>query len=451
MLSLKEEILAGIPAELPEVKPYDPEINHAPKRKDILSDEEKVLALKNALRYFPQKHHAVLAKEFAEELKKYGRIYMYRFRPSYEMFARPIDEYPARSKQAAAIMAMIQNNLDPRVAQHPHELIIYGGNGAIFQNWAQYRLVMQYLATMTDEQTLVMYSGHPLGLFPSHKDAPRVIVTNGMVIPNYSKPDHWEKFNALGVSQYGQMTAGSYMYIGPQGIVHGTTITVMNAARKQLKAKGISSDDRGGMLFVTAGLGGMSGAQPKAGNIAGVVSVTAEINPKAAEKRYAQGWVDELHTDLDELIPRIRKAVAAKEVVSLAYVGNVVDLWERLADEGVHVDLGSDQTSLHNPWAGGYYPVGYSLEESKRMMAEEPERFKEAVKASLRRHVAAVNRLADKGMYFFDYGNAFSWKAPAPGPMSSRPTVPSGIRPMCRTSWARSISTMGSVRSDGCA
>ena len=407
MNKFQEEILAGIPAELPEVKPYDPEINHAPKRKDILTDEEKVLALKNALRYFPAKHHAVLAKEFAEELHKYGRIYMYRFRPSYEMYARPIDEYPAKSRQAAAIMAMIQNNLDPRVAQHPHELIIYGGNGAIFQNWAQYRLVMQYLATMTDEQTLVMYSGHPLGLFPSHKDAPRVIVTNGMVIPNYSKPDHWEKFNALGVSQYGQMTAGSYMYIGPQGIVHGTTITVMNAARKQLKAKGLNGDDRGGLLFVTAGLGGMSGAQPKAGNIAGVVSVTAEINPKAAEKRYAQGWVDELHKDLDELIPRIRKAVAAKEVVSLAYVGNVVDLWERLADEDVHVDLGSDQTSLHNPWAGGYYPVGYSLEESKRMMAEEPERFKEAVKASLRRHVAAVNRLADKGMYFFDYGNAF--------------------------------------------
>ena len=407
MNKFQEEILAGIPAELPEVKPYDPEINHAPKRKDILTDEEKVLALKNALRYFPERHHAVLAKEFAEELQKYGRIYMYRFRPSYEMYARPIDEYPAKSRQAAAIMAMIQNNLDPRVAQHPHELIIYGGNGAIFQNWAQYRLVMQYLATMTDEQTLVMYSGHPLGLFPSHKDAPRVIVTNGMVIPNYSKPDHWEKFNALGVSQYGQMTAGSYMYIGPQGIVHGTTITVMNAARKQLKSKGLDGDDRGGLLFVTAGLGGMSGAQPKAGNIAGVVSVTAEINPKAAEKRYAQGWVDELHTDLDELIPRIRKAVAAKEVVSLAYVGNIVDLWERLADEGVHVDLGSDQTSLHNPWAGGYYPVGYSLEESKKMMAEEPERFKEAVQASLRRHVAAINRLADQGMYFFDYGNAF--------------------------------------------
>ena len=400
-MTFQEEILAGIPEKsLPEAKPYDKEINHAPKRKDILSAEEKVLALKNALRYFPEALHAQLAPEFAQELKDYGRIYMYRYRPSYNIYARPIDEYPAKSRQAAAIMAMIQNNLDPRVAQHPHELIIYGGNGAIFQNWAQYRLVMQYLATMTDEQTLVMYSGHPLGLFPSHKDAPRVIVTNGMVIPNYSKPDDWERFNALGVSQYGQMTAGSYMYIGPQGIVHGTTITVMNAARKQ-------GGSPAGKLFVTAGLGGMSGAQPKAGNIAGVVSVTAEINPKAAEKRYEQGWVDELHTSLDELIPRIRKAVEAQEVVSLAYVGNVVDLWERLAAENVHVDLGSDQTSLHNPWAGGYYPVGYSLEESKRLMAEEPERFKEAVQASLRRHVAAINALSAKGMYFFDYGNAF--------------------------------------------
>ena len=400
-MTFQEEILAGIPADrLPDAKPYDPEINHAPKRKDILTPEQKVLALKNALRYFPEALHAQLAPEFAAELKAYGRIYMYRYRPSYKIFARPIDEYPARSRQAAAIMAMIQNNLDERVAQHPHELIIYGGNGAIFQNWAQYRLVMQYLATMTDEQTLVMYSGHPLGLFPSHKDAPRVIVTNGMVIPNYSKPDDWERMNALGVSQYGQMTAGSYMYIGPQGIVHGTTITVMNAARKQ-------GGSPAGKLFVTAGLGGMSGAQPKAGNIAGVVSVTAEINPKAAEKRHQQGWVDELHTDLDELIPRIRKAVSAKEVVSLAYVGNVVDLWERLADEGIRVDLGSDQTSLHNPWAGGYYPVGYSLEESKRMMAEEPERFKEAVQTSLRRQVVAINKLAANGMYFFDYGNAF--------------------------------------------
>ncbi|MBO4755568.1 MAG: urocanate hydratase, partial [Bacteroidales bacterium] len=341
--AFKEEILAGIPADrLPEAKPYDQEINHAPKRKDILSPEEKVLALKNALRYFPEALHAKLAPEFATELKTYGRIYMYRYRPSYKIYARPIDEYPAKSRQAAAIMAMIQNNLDERVAQHPHELIIYGGNGAIFQNWAQYRLVMQYLATMTDEQTLVMYSGHPLGLFPSHKDAPRVIVTNGMVIPNYSKPDDWERFNALGVSQYGQMTAGSYMYIGPQGIVHGTTITVMNAARKVRSFAG-AQDDRA-LLFVTAGLGGMSGAQPKAGNIAGVVSVTAEINPKAAEKRHQQGWVDELHTDLDELIPRIKKAVEAKEVVSLAYVGNVVDLWERLAAEDVRVDLGSDQT-----------------------------------------------------------------------------------------------------------
>lgn len=399
-MTFQEEILAGIPAGLPEPKPYDKEINHAPKRKDILTEEQKVLALKNALRYFPEGLHATLAPEFAAELKAYGRIYMYRYRPSYKIYARPIDEYPAKSRQAAAIMAMIQNNLDERVAQHPHELIIYGGNGAIFQNWAQYRLVMQYLATMTDEQTLVMYSGHPLGLFPSHKDAPRVIVTNGMVIPNYSKPDDWERFNAMGVSQYGQMTAGSYMYIGPQGIVHGTTITVMNAARKQ-------GGSPAGKLFITAGLGGMSGAQPKAGNIAGVVSVTAEINPKAAEKRFQQGWVDELHGDLDELIPRIREAVAARKPVSLAYVGNVVDLWERLAKEDMHVDLGSDQTSLHNPWAGGYYPVGYSLEESKRMMAEEPAKFKEAVQASLRRHVAAINKLAAKGMYFFDYGNAF--------------------------------------------
>lgn len=410
MDKFQEEILAGIPQDrLPEPKPYDKTINHAPKRKDILTAEEKVLALKNALRYFPAKFHAELAPEFAQELKDYGRIYMYRFRPSYDMYARPIDEYPCRSRQAAAIMAMIQNNLDPRVAQHPHELIIYGGNGAIFQNWAQYRLTMKYLAEMTDEQTLSMYSGHPMGLFPSHKDAPRVVVTNGMVIPNYSKQDDWERFNALGVSQYGQMTAGSYMYIGPQGIVHGTTITVMNAARKQLKARGIAGtrENMKGMLFVTAGLGGMSGAQPKAGNIAGVVSVTAEINPLAARKRYDQGWVDELHENLDELIPRVRKAMEAKETVSLAYVGNVVDLWERLADENIPVDLGSDQTSLHNPWAGGYYPVGQTFEESVKMMAEEPERFREAVRASLRRHVAAINELAAKGMYFFDYGNAF--------------------------------------------
>ena len=410
MDKFQEEILAGIPQDrLPEPKPYDKTINHAPKRKDILTAEEKVLALKNALRYFPAKFHAELAPEFAKELKDYGRIYMYRFRPSYDMYARPIDEYPCRSRQAAAIMAMIQNNLDPRVAQHPHELIIYGGNGAIFQNWAQYRLTMKYLAEMTDEQTLSMYSGHPMGLFPSHKDAPRVVVTNGMVIPNYSKQDDWERFNALGVSQYGQMTAGSYMYIGPQGIVHGTTITVMNAARKQLKARGVAGtrENMKGMLFVTAGLGGMSGAQPKAGNIAGVVSVTAEINPLAARKRYDQGWVDELHENLDELIPRIRKAMENKETVSLAYVGNVVDLWERLAAENIPVDLGSDQTSLHNPWAGGYYPVGQTFEESVKMMAEEPEKFREAVRASLRRHVAAINRLSAGGMYFFDYGNAF--------------------------------------------
>ncbi len=407
----RKAILEGIPEELPAPKPYDKAINHAPKRKDILTEKEKALALKNALRYFPEKHHAVLAKEFAAELKEYGRIYMYRFRPDYEMYARHIDEYPAKSRQAAAIMAMIQNNLDYRVAQHPHELITYGGNGAVFQNWAQYRLAMQYLATMTDEQTLVMYSGHPLGLFPSHKDAPRVIVTNGMVIPNYSSQDNWERFNAMGVSQYGQMTAGSYMYIGPQGIVHGTTITVMNAARKQLAAAGNAGQPYReavrGMLFVTAGLGGMSGAQPKAGNISGVISVTAEINPLAARKRHEQGWVDEIHENLDELIARIRKAREAKEVVSLAYQGNIVDLWERLADEDIYVDLGSDQTSLHNPWAGGYYPVGYSYEESQEMMAKEPEKFKECVRESLRRQVAAINRLAAKGMYFFDYGNAF--------------------------------------------
>ena len=402
----QSEIRLGIPDYLPEAQAYDPQINHAPKRKDILTDEQKKLALRNALRYFPQKLHAQLAPEFAEELKRYGRIYMYRYRPSYEMHARPIDDYPHKSRQAAAIMLMIQNNLDPKVAQHPHELIIYGGNGAIFQNWAQYRLVMKYLSEMTDEQTLVMYSGHPLGLFPSHKTAPRVVVTNRMVIPNYSKPDDWERMNAMGVSQYGQMTAGSYMYIGPQGIVHGTTITVLNAARRVAAARGADAEKRI-PLFVTAGLGGMSGAQPKAGNIAGVVSVTAEINPLAAGKRYEQGWVDELHTDLDELIPAIRKAVAENRVVSMAYVGNVVDLWELLAEENVQVDLGSDQTSLHNPWAGGYYPVGLSLDESKRMMAEDPDRFKEAVQASLRRQVAAINKLTARGMYFFDYGNAF--------------------------------------------
>ena len=408
-LSWQEEILEGIPSYLPEAKPYDPEVNHAPKRKDILSRKEKALALKNALRYFPEELHPALATEFAAELRDYGRIYMYRYRPSNEILARPIDQYPAKSRQAAAIMAMIQNNLDPRVAQHPHELIIYGGNGAIFQNWAQYRLTMQYLAQMTDEQTLSMYSGLPLGLFPSHRDAPRVVVTNGMVIPNYSSRDDYERFNALGVSQYGQMTAGSYMYIGPQGIVHGTTITVMNATRMQLRKRGLegTAAQMRGTLFVTAGLGGMSGAQPKAGNIAGVVSVTAEINPLAAHKRHDQGWVDELHDNLDELIPRIRKAVQDKEVVSMAYIGNVVDLWERLADEDIMVDLGSDQTSLHNPWAGGYYPAGIGFEAAKQMMAEEPEKFKQAVQASLRRQVEAINKLTAKGMYFFDYGNAF--------------------------------------------
>lgn len=402
----KAAIRAGIPDVLPEPREYDKEVNHAPKRKEILTEDEKKLALRNALRYFPKKFHKTLAPEFAAELRDYGRIYMYRFRPTYDMYARSIDEYPHKSEQAAAIMLMIQNNLNPAVAQHPHELIVYGGNGAAFQNWAQYLLTMKYLSEMTDEQTLVMYSGHPLGLFPSHKNAPRVVVTNGMVIPNYSKPDDWERMNALGVSQYGQMTAGSYMYIGPQGIVHGTTITVLNAARMQMK-KEPGRKDIHGMLFVSSGLGGMSGAQPKAGNIAGVVSVVAEINPKAAQKRYDQGWVDELHTDLNELIPAIRKAVEERKTVSMAYVGNVVDLWERLAEENIKVDLGSDQTSLHNPWAGGYYPVDMTFEESKQMMAENPDLFRERVQASLRRQVAAINKLTERGMYFFDYGNAF--------------------------------------------
>ena len=403
-IEFKQAVAAGIPASVPAPKPYDKDVNHAPRRKKILTPEEERLALRNALRYFPAEQHAELAPEFAEELRTYGRIYMYRYRPDYPMYARPIDAYPARSRQAAAIMMMIQNNLDPAVAQHPHELITYGGNGAVFQNWAQYLLTMRYLSEMTDEQTLVMYSGHPLGLFPSHKEAPRVVVTNGMVIPNYSKPDDWERFNALGVSQYGQMTAGSYMYIGPQGIVHGTTITVLNAGRRRLAP---GRKDLGGMLFVSAGLGGMSGAQPKAGNIAGVVSIVAEINPKAVETRHKQGWVDEVYDSLDELIARAQQARAERKPLSLAYLGNVVDLWERLADEGIEVELGSDQTSLHNPWAGGYYPVGLSFEESKAMMAENPEEFKKRVQESLHRQVAAINRLADRGMYFFDYGNAF--------------------------------------------
>ena len=400
----QQSIREGIPAELPAPKAYEPEINHAPKRKDILTKEEKKLAIRNALRYFDPKHHAVLAPEFAEELEKYWRIYMYRFRPDYKMYAHNINDYPHKSLQAAGIMLMMNNNLDYAVAQHPHELITYGGNGAVFQNWAQYRLAMKYLSEMTDEQTLVLYSGHPMGLFPSHKDAPRVVVTNGMVIPNYSKPDDWERFNALGVSQYGQMTAGSFMYIGPQGIVHGTTITVLNAGRKISK----HGEGLAGKLFITAGLGGMSGAQPKAGNIAGCISITAEINPKATHTRHSQGWVDEVIDDLDKLVERVKVAREKKETVSIAYQGNVVDVWERFAEGDVPVELGSDQTSLHNPWAGGYYPVGVSFEESKRMMAEEPELFKQKVQESLRRHVAAINKcVARFNTYFFDYGNAF--------------------------------------------
>ncbi len=402
-VEFKTAILEGIPDVLPPKKPYDTTINHAPKRKDILTPEEKKLALKNALRYIPQHHHAELAPEFLEELKTYGRIYMYRFRPDYKMKARHIDEYPHKTKQAAAIMLMISNNLDYAVAQHPHELITYGGNGAVFQNWAQYRLTMKYLAGMTEEQTLVIYSGHPMGLFPSHKNAPRVVVTNGMVIPNYSKPDHWEKFNALGVSQYGQMTAGSFMYIGPQGIVHGTTITILNAGRI------ISNDhsDLRGKLFITSGLGGMSGAQPKAAKIAGCISVTAEVNSKATHTRYSQGWVDEVIDNLDILAERIKKAQTKKEAVSIAYQGNIVDLWEYLAKQNIHIDMGSDQTSLHNPWAGGYYPAGLSFDESNKMMAENPDTFKQKVQESLKRQVAAINKLTIRGMYFFDYGNAF--------------------------------------------
>ncbi len=418
-LSFKDQILEGIPNALPAAKPYNLEINHAPKRKEILTKEEKVLALKNALRYFPKPWHKELAAEFAQELKDYGRIYMYRFRPDYEIKARAIAEYPGKSEQAKAIMLMIQNNLDYAVAQHPHELITYGGNGAVFQNWAQYLLTMQYLAEMTDEQTLHMYSGHPMGLFPSHKDAPRVVVTNGMMIPNYSKPDDWEKYNALGVTQYGQMTAGSYMYIGPQGIVHGTTITVLNAMRK------IGKKPNSGALFVTAGLGGMSGAQPKAGNIAGCISVTAEVNVKASRKRHEQGWVDELIADINALVTRVKSAQANQETVSIAYEGNVVEVWEAFAEQGVYVDLGSDQTSLHNPWAGGYYPAGLSYEEANEMMANEPKKFEGLVKQSLRRHAAAVNLHTEKGTYFFDYGNAFLLEASRAGGnvMSDSPTI----------------------------
>jgi urocanate hydratase len=402
-LSFAQEIQEGIPTHIPSQKPWDAQVNHAPKRKDILSADEKKLAIANALRYFPKEQHAELAKDFVAELNTYGRIYMHRFRPTHAIYARPISEYPGESLQARAIMLMIQNNLDHAVAQHPHELITYGGNGAVFQNWIQYRLTMKYLSEMNDEQTLVMYSGHPMGLFPSHKNAPRVVVTNGMMIPNYSKPDDWEKFNALGVTQYGQMTAGSYMYIGPQGIVHGTTITVLNAVRRLAKNR----DDIKGKLFLTAGLGGMSGAQPKAGNIAGVISVTAEVNPKAAKTRHEQGWVDEIISDLDELSSRVKKAQEAKEVVSIAYLGNVVDVWEKFDETGVHVDLGSDQTSLHNPWAGGYYPAGLTFEESNEMMANDSDKFKEYVQESLRRHAASVNKHTQRGTYFFDYGNAF--------------------------------------------
>ena len=441
-MTLNEEILQGIPEELPELQPYDPVANHAPVRKDMLSPDEKKLALRNALRYFDKKYHEVLASEFADELKKYGRIYMYRFRPTYEMYARPISDYPYQSIQAAAIMLMIQNNLDPVVAQHPQELITYGGNGAVFQNWAQYLITMKYLAEMTNEQTLVMYSGHPMGLFPSHKDAPRVVVTNGMMIPNYSSQDDWERYNALGVTQYGQMTAGSFMYIGPQGIVHGTTITILNAARKLTMATSLRSspqdsptrqltsspthqftsstvnptpDDIRGKIFISSGLGGMSGAQAKATVIAGGIGVIAEINPRVVEKRFSQGWVNEVFTDVDQLLDRMLQAQQNKEAVSLAFQGNIVDLWERIAERNIHIDLGSDQTSLHNPWAGGYYPAGLTLDEANEMMVHYPEKFKEEVRKSLRRQVDAVNRVVQHGMYFWDYGNAFLLEASRAG------------------------------------
>ena len=418
LTDFQQQIQQGIPSVLPQPKPYETAINHAPKRKEILSDEEKKLAVRNALRYFEPKDHAVLAKEFLEELNTYGRIYMYRFRPDYRMYARPISEYPGKCEQAKAIMLMIQNNLDYAVAQHPHELITYGGNGAVFSNWAQYLLTMKYLSEMTEEQTLAIYSGHPMGLFPSHKDAPRVVVTNGMMIPNYSKPDDWEKFNALGVTQYGQMTAGSYMYIGPQGIVHGTTITVLNGFRK------IKKSPSGG-LFVTSGLGGMSGAQPKAGNIAGCVTVCAEVNPKITKIRHEQGWINEIIENIEELVPRVKTALENKEVVSIAYLGNVVDVWERFDQENLHIDLGSDQTSLHNPWAGGYYPTGYTFKESNELMANNPEKFKEEVQRTLRQHATAINKHTAKGTYFFDYGNAFLLEASRAGAdvMSEKPTL----------------------------
>lgn len=417
-MTFKAQILQGIPSDLSPAQPYDPAINHAPKRKEILTEEEKKLALQNALRYFDASHHKMLLPEFREELENYGRIYMYRLRPQYRMYARDIEEYPGQSLQAKAIQMMIQNNLDYAVAQHPHELITYGGNGAVFSNWAQYLLTMKYLAEMTDEQTLVMYSGHPMGLFPSHKNAPRVVVTNGMMIPNYSKPDDWERFNALGVTQYGQMTAGSYMYIGPQGIVHGTTITVLNGFRKIGKAPQ-------GHLFVTSGLGGMSGAQPKAGTIAGCITVCAEVNPKITKIRHEQGWIHEVIDDMDQLIARVREAKENQEVVSIAYLGNIVEVWEAFYTHNVHIDLGSDQTSLHNPWAGGYYPVGQSFEESNRMMAEQPELFKQKVQETLRVHAEAINKHAARGTYFFDYGNAFLLEASRAGAdvMQENPTL----------------------------
>ena len=421
MNGFKQQILQGIPTDLPAVKPYDTTLNHAPKRKDVLNKEEKKLAIRNALRYFDKKHHAVLAKEFAQELTDYGRIYMYRFRPDYKIHSRHIDEYPYQSKQAGAIMLMVQNNLDNAVAQHPHELITYGGNGAVFQNWAQYLLTMKYLAEMTDEQTLAMYSGHPMGLFPSHKDAPRVVITNGMMIPNYSKPDDWEKFNALGVTQYGQMTAGSFMYIGPQGIVHGTAITILNALRRLAPSASAGSGSGSGKVFVTAGLGGMSGAQGKASVIAGAIGVIAEVNPKAIQTRHSQGWVDEVFLDLQKLMERIEKARAGKEAVSLAYQGNVVDLWEAFAATTIKVELGSDQTSLHNPWAGGYYPAGISFEDAQQLMSENPVQFKEAVQKTLIRHVAAINKMTERGMYFFDYGNAFLLEASRAGAAILKP------------------------------
>jgi urocanate hydratase len=411
MSDFKMELTQGVPTSIPPKKSYDLSVNHAPKRKQILNEEEKHLALRNALRYFPSDQHEELITDFIEELETYGRIYMYRYRPDYDMYARSIEEYPGVSLQAKSIMMMIQNNLDPAVAQHPHELITYGGNGAVFQNWIQYRIAMKYLSEMTDEQTLVMYSGHPLGLFPSHKEAPRVVVTNGMMIPNYSKPDDWEKFNALGVTQYGQMTAGSYMYIGPQGIVHGTTITVMNAARR------ISKNNEGiaGKLFLTAGLGGMSGAQPKAGNIAGCISVTAEVNPKAVHTRHSQGWVDEVIDDLNMLCERVKVAKENKEVVSIAFLGNIVDVWKKFYEENITIELGSDQTSLHNPWAGGYYPIGYNFEESNDLMFKDPEKFKTAVQKTLRIHAEYINLHSERGTYFFDYGNAFLLEASRAG------------------------------------